>query len=111
MTAIEMALEALFSDPNIACDAVWRSGGAGAGTGVRVITKKPDQVVGFGDSRAILPAVLIDVRRSEVQDPATGDTVEIPGSSPGTGELFEIIATPVADSLRLVWTCEGALKE
>jgi hypothetical protein len=110
MTAIEMALEALFSDPNLGSDALWRAGGAGDGAAVRIIRKRPDQVVGFGDSRAVLPAVLIDVRRSEVPDPATGDTVDIPGSSPGTGELFEIIATPVADSLRLVWTCEAALR-
>ncbi|MEX2035545.1 MAG: hypothetical protein WEA28_10175 [Xanthobacteraceae bacterium] len=104
MTAIEMALEALFSDPNLGSDALWRTGGAGDGTAVRVVRKRPDQVVGFGDSRAVLPTMLIDVRRSEVPDPATGDTVEI------DGELFEIIATPVADSLCLVWTCEAALR-
>lgn len=66
------------------------------------------QVVGFGDSRAILPTMLIDVRRSEIPNPALGDTVEIPGSSPGTGTVLEVIATPVADSLGLVWTCEAA---
>jgi hypothetical protein len=85
--AFAVATDALFADPNIARDAVW-----------------PDQVVGFGDSRAILPAVLIEVRRSEMPEPAIGDTVEI------DDDLFEIIATPVADSLRLVWTCEAALK-
>lgn len=96
--------DVVFADPNIARDALWRSGGAGPGITVRVVTRRPDQVVGFGDSRAILPTVLIDVRRSEVPEPATGDTVEI------GGELFEIAATPVIDSLRLVWTCEAALK-
>ena len=104
MTAIEMALDALFSDPNLGSDALWRAGGAGDGAAVRVIRKRPDQVVGFGDSRAVLPTMLIDVRRSEVPEPATGDTVEI------DGDLFEIIATPVVDSLRLVWTCEAALR-
>ena len=104
MDAFAAATDALFGDPNIARSALWRAGRVGAGLAVRVIAKRPDQVVGFGDSRAVLPAVLIDVRRSEVPDPATGDTVEI------DGELFEIIATPVADSLRLVWTCEGALR-
>jgi hypothetical protein len=104
MTAVEMALDALFSDPNLGSDALWRAGGAGDGAAVRVIRKRPDQVVGFGDSRAVLPTVLIDVRRSEVSEPAIGDTVEI------DGDVFEIIATPVADSLRLVWTCEAALR-
>ena len=104
MDAFSAAIETLFADPNIARSALWRMGGVGAGLAVRVIAKRPDQVVGFGDSRAVLPAVLVDVRRSEVPDPATGDTVEI------DGDLFELIATPVADSLRLIWTCEAALR-
>jgi hypothetical protein len=96
------ATDALFADPNIARDASWRAGGAGAGIAVRVITRRPDQVGSFGDSRAILPTLLIDVRRSEISEPASADTVEI------EGDLFEIIATPIADSLGLVWTCEAA---
>jgi hypothetical protein len=97
-----VATDALFGDPNIATDAVWRAGGVGAATAVRVVTRRPDQVVGFGDSRAVLPTLLVEVRRSEVAEPASGDTVEI------EGELFEIIAAPTTDSVRLVWTCEAA---
>lgn len=97
------ATDVLFADLNIARDAIWRAGGVGAGVSVRVITRRPDQVVSFGDSRAVLPTMLVDVRRSDVSDPASGDTVEI------DGDLFEIIATPISDSLRLVWTCEAAL--
>jgi hypothetical protein len=102
MDAFAAATDALFTDPNIARDAIWRAGGAGAGIAVRVITRRPDQVGTFGDSRAILPTLLIDVRRSEISEPASGDTVEI------GGYLFEIIATPIADSLGLAWTCEAA---
>jgi len=102
--AFAAATETLFGDPNIARSALWRTGGVGAGLAVRVIAKRPDQVAGFGDSRAVLPTMLVNVRRTEVPDPATGDTVEI------DGDLFEIIATPAADSLRLVWTCEAALR-
>lgn len=83
---------------------MWRTGSVDDGIPVRVVTRRPDQIVGFGDSRAILPAVLIEVRRSEVPTPASGDAVTIDGDS------FEIIASPTLDSLRLVWTCEGALK-
>jgi len=104
MDAFSIATDAVFADLNIARAAIWRAGGVGPGVTVRVITRRPDQVVGFGDSRAILPTVLIDVRRLEVPEPATGDTVEL------GEELFEIIATPTADSLRLVWTCEATLK-
>jgi hypothetical protein len=100
--AFTAASDALFGDPNIARDAIWRAGGVGAGVPVRIIARRPDQAVGFGDSRAVLPTTLIDMRRAEVADPASGDTVEI------DSETFEIIATPTIDSLRLVWTCEVA---
>jgi|SRR5581483_3242829 len=103
MNAFAAATDALFADPNMARDATWRAGGTGGGVSVRVITKRPDQVGSFGDSRTVLPIMLIDVRRSEVPGPASGDTVEI------ESETFEVIATPTIDSLRLVWTCEAAL--
>ena len=102
MDAFAAAIDALFADLNIARDARWRPGGVGAGTVVRIITKRPDQAANFGDSRVMLPTMLIDVRRSQVAAPASGDAVEI------DVEIFEIIATPVIDSLRLVWTCEAA---
>lgn len=102
MSILTVVTDALFTDSNLARDAIWRAGGTGDEVTVRVITKRPDQVVAFGDSRAILPTMLIDVRRSEIPNPANGDTVEI------EGDAFEIIATPVADSLGLVWTCEAA---
>ena len=102
MDAFAAATDALFADPHIARDATWRAGGVGNGVSVRIITKRPDQVGSFGDSRAVLPTTLIDVRRSEVSEPASGDTIEIDGG------LFEIIATPSSDSLGLVWTCEAA---
>ena len=75
--AFTAVIDALFTDPNIARVAIWRPGGVGSGVAVRVAVRRPDQVVGFGDSRAILPTVLIDVRRSEVAEPASGDTVEV----------------------------------
>ena len=102
MDAFAAAIDALFADPNIARDARWRAGGEGAGVVVRVITKRPDQAANFGDSRVMLPTMLVDVRRSQVAAPASGDTVEM------DSEIFEVIATPVIDSLRLVWTCEAA---
>lgn len=102
MDAFSVAIDALFADPNIARDARWRPGGEGAGVVVRIITKRPDQTANFGDSRVMLPTMLVDVRRSQVAAPASGDTVEM------DSETFEVIATPVIDSLRLVWTCEAA---
>ena len=105
MDAFAVATDALFADPNIATNAIWRAGGADPGITVRVITRRPDQVASFGASRAVLPTVLIDVRRSDLADPAAGDTVEI-----GT-LVFEIIGTPVLDSPGLVWSCEAAPRD
>ena len=96
MNAIELALEALFAAPNLGRDALWRAGGTGNSMAVRVIRKRPDQIVGFCDSRTVLPTVLIDVRQSEVANPTADDTVKI------EAETFAIIATPVSDTERLI---------
>lgn len=104
MSAFALAVDTLFADPTLARDAIWRTGGAGDGFPVRVIRKRPDEVVGFGDGRAVLPAVLVDVRRSDVVEAAKGDTVEI------EGETFAVIGTPLADTERLVWTCEASIE-
>lgn len=100
--AFGAAIDAIFRNANVAEDAIWRAGGAGDGIAVRVIRKSPDEVVGFGSSRAVLATVLIDVRVWEVASPAAGDTAEIEGN------LFNIIGTPARDGLGLVWTCEAA---
>lgn len=94
------ALDAIFADPNVGENAVWRPGGLG-GTLVHVIRRQPGGIADFGSSRAVMPAVLIEVRRSEAPDIAEGDFVDI-----GT-QTFRVIAPPLADSLRLVMTCEA----
>jgi hypothetical protein len=99
--AFGAAIDAIFRDANVAEDAIWRAGGLGNGIAVRVVRKSPDEVVGFGSSRTVMATVLIDVRVSEVASPASGDTAEI------SGDLFEIIGTPLRDALGLVWTCEA----
>jgi hypothetical protein len=102
--AFAAAIDAIFRDGNIAEDALWRAGGLGSGQAVRIVRKSPDEVVGFGASRAVIAAVLIDVRVSEVASPVPGDSVEI------DGELFDILGTPVRDGLGLVWTCEASAR-
>ena len=104
MFAFLSAIDAIFADRNMGEDAIWRTGGVGAGVAVRVIRKSPDKIVGFGDSRAVMASALIDVRSAEMALPAAGDTVEIDGS------LFDIIAEPTADTLQLVWTCEASVR-
>jgi hypothetical protein len=100
MDAFAAALDAIFADPNIGEDAVWRPGGIG-GTPVRVVRRQPSGIAEFGSSRAIMPAIVIEVRRSEAPDIAEGDFIEI------GPQAFRVIAPPLQDSLGLVMTCEA----
>ncbi len=101
MNAFAAATDALFADPNIGEDALWKAGGVGPAVAVRVIRKSPDRVAEFGDSRAVLPTVGIDIRRSQAPTIANGDLLLI-----GV-ETFKIIGEPMGDALGLVLACEA----
>ena len=104
MSIFADAIDDLFSDPNLALDAVWREEGRGAGIPVRVIARRGDRMRGFGETRVIAETALFEVRVSEVPAPAAGDTIEI-GS-----DAYVVQGAPVRDSERLVWTVEAYLK-
>lgn len=105
-TAFDDAVDAAFDDDNIGLDALWRSAGAGGGKAVRVILKRPQEIVGVQDSRFKLNGVLIDVRVSEIAAPAGGDTVELVDA----GTVYVITRLADIDSQRLVQTCEARPK-
>lgn len=100
MSAFTSAIDALFADPNIGEDALWKAGGVGAGVAVRIIRKSPDRIAEFGESRAVLPTVGIDIRRSQAATIAEGDLILI------GAETFKIIGEPMGDALGLVSACE-----
>lgn len=99
--AFASAIDALFGDPNIGEDALWKAGGVGAGLAVRIIRKSPDRMAEFGDSRAVLPTVGIDIRRSQATTITEGDLIVI------GAEAFKIIGEPMGDALGLVSACEA----
>lgn len=103
MSAFASAIDALFADPNIGEDALWKAGGAGAGVTVRIIRKSPDRMAEFGDSRAVLPTVGIDIRRAQAATIADGDLIVI-----GT-QTYRIIGEPMGDALGLVSACEAVV--
>ncbi len=100
MTAFASATSALFRDPNIAVDALYRPGGIGSGVPIRVIRSAPDQVAAFGEGRFVTDTVLITVCVADAPDLASGDTIE------ADGVLLEVRADPVRDADRLVWSAE-----
>jgi len=99
MTAAAMALDALFTDDNIAREAVYTPEG-GAPVLVRAVTRRADDTVGFGDARLWSETTRVDLRVSEVPQPRPGDRIEI------DGEAFLVQGEPVRDRERLVWTVE-----
>lgn len=99
--AFALAIDALFADPNIGEDALWKTGGVGAGVAVRIIRKSPDRMAEFGDSRAVLPTVSIDIRSSQAATITKGDLILI------GAETYRIIGEPMGDALGVVSACEA----
>ncbi|WP_136646667.1 hypothetical protein, partial [Tabrizicola sp. YIM 78059] len=90
MGAVDLALDALFADPNIGRDAVYIAEG-GAPVLVRVVARRADAVTGFGDARLWSETTRIDLRVAEVPTPRPGDRIEI------EGDAFLIQGEPVRD--------------
>ena len=68
---------------------------------VRVIAKRPDEIVGFGDTRIHSETALFDIRVLEVPAPRPGDTLIVDGVA------YSIQGEPARDRERLVWTIEA----
>lgn len=100
MSVFDAMLNSLFRDPNMASDAVYRVGGAGAGTTVRVVAVRPDEFPTFGETRVKTSVSRFQLRASEVAAPAVGDTLQI-GS-----HIYSIQSPPGIDAERLVWSLD-----
>jgi hypothetical protein len=101
--AFASAIDALFADPNVGEDALWKAGGVGAGVAVRIIRKSPDRMAEFGESRAVVPTIGIDIRCSQAAAINEGDLILI------GAETYRIIGEPMGDGLGLVMACEAAV--
>ena len=99
MSAVAVALDALFADPNIGRDAVYIADG-GAPVLVRVVARRADAISDFGDARLWSETTRIDLRVAEVATPRPGDRIEI------DGDAFLIQGEPVRDRERLIWTLD-----
>jgi hypothetical protein len=98
MTAFSAAIDAIFTDPNMAADAVWMEGGVPPGLAVRVIKKMPDEMTDYGAGRAVQPTLTVDVRVSEAPRPRKDDRLNI------GAEFYIVQAAPMRDVHGLVWT-------
>lgn len=79
----------------------WRQDGT-APFNVRVMKKEPDQLRESFGSRAIVPAMMLAVRCSQVDRPIEGDTISRIDADSGVEALFDVEAA-VADDERIEW--------
>lgn len=100
MTAFSAAIDAIFMDPNMAADAVYRAQGLPPDVPCRVIRKSPDDLTEFGNARLRSATTQVDVRASEIAAPAKGDRLTI------GAEVFTVQGDPLQDRERLVWTLD-----
>jgi len=96
VSAFEAMVDAQFEDPNLGLDAIWSAGGAGDGLPVRVRRRSPEAIITSAGNQFDLDAMLLDVRLSEVPEPAVDDVV---GSEPLEAEAFGAAAGLTPDQL------------
>ncbi len=94
-------MDDLYTDPNIAVDAIYQPETGGAAQSVKVLLRRPDQLGTFGETRLVAGAVLIEVRQSEIPEPQEGDAFVINGMS------YVVQGQPMADATRLLWSIEA----
>ena len=70
VTAFTGAIDALFADPNLGADAIYRAGGSGEAIMLRAIIRQPDQVGSYGETRIATQTTLVDIRTSDINAPA-----------------------------------------
>lgn len=100
MTAFDAATAMLFRDPNLSVAAAFLVGGVGEPQAVRVIRRRPDEAASFGNTRALVETMVIDVRTSDLPLIVKNDVFVI------AGDLWKVSAAPQRDRERLVWRVE-----
>jgi len=109
MSVFALAVDAMFDDPNLGIDAIWRAGGAEEGLPVRIRYRSPEGIVGLQGNQFDLNAMLLDIRLSEVAEPAEGDVVDVLDEDGAVKETVQVTGLAGIDARKLVRTCEVAL--
>ena len=97
MTAFDMAVQALFGDPNIAEAALWRVGGVGPGRAISVIRTQPQPEFDIGGVKISNEGALFDVPAGMAPTIDENDTIET------AGIVYVIQAPPVRTMDGRIW--------
>jgi hypothetical protein len=98
MAAFQGAVDATFAAFGV--DAVYTPAG-GEPVSVRVIARRPDAIVGFGETRIHAETATFEVRASEIASPRPDDQLTV------GGESFVVQGEPERrDADRLVWAID-----
>ncbi len=83
MTAFDVAMATLLTDPNMGSDAEWQAAAGGAWTGIRLLLSAPaDLVPGLGSSGGRAIAVQATLRGADLpQPPRRGDLLRWAGTT------------------------------
>jgi len=100
VTAIQIAINAVFNDPNIAVDAIWTPAATGVPVPVRAIVAAADRATRFDLMRVQSETLVLDVRISEMANPVAGDAITV------LGEDRVIQGHPERDTRRLIWSLD-----
>ena len=98
--AFDIAFARLFTDTNLTLPATYEAQGRDP-IPVRVIARRPDEIIGFGETRIHSETTLFDVRTSDIFYPRPGDHLTVDGVA------YVIQGEPERrDPDRLVWTLD-----
>jgi hypothetical protein len=93
---------------SLAVDALWRAGGEGEGTALRVMVRGPDVVAAYGETEVVVDTHRVDVQTADVPELAEADTFEVVDEeSAFNGVVLKVLGDPRRDSERLTWRAEA----
>jgi hypothetical protein len=98
--AFDVAMSAIFRDPNMATSAIWQAGGFGPVQPVRVLMRAPDVQRSWGEAAIVSSTSVIEVQIADLAEVSEGDTFLM------AGQLYEVQGEPQRDEARLVWKAE-----
>lgn len=88
----------IFADPNMTQHAIYTPA-TREPKSVQVMARRPDEVIGFGESQIHAETTFFDVKTSDILNPRPGDHLNVNGAE------YVVQGEPERrDSDRLVWT-------